>query len=578
MTEKELIEREELLEDILDALEDGDYEETEDLADEAIEAFPQEAFGYYYMAEALFFQADLEDAVHYYGLAVERAGDNPDYKARLALMHSKLGEEEKAKQIYKNIVDQHDSHTASLVALGVYASNDGKAEEALEYLNRAIEAQDDYEDAYRVRAIIHNTLGDYDAALQDVEKALEKSPNDTQLWLQKIKLLDNADQTEATIKAFDTWIALAPEESNRHHAQATYLAQQDHFEQAEAAFSKAIDYQIYGDYAALASILGRAWARLHQHKIETALTDFERVVELEPKTAAAYLGIADARYEQGELQAALDYLDIGLDAVLDEPWELLNKKGVLLTKANKLDAAQAAFEEILNYDEEAQAEGYFSLGKLYQVKGDLQTAFEHWRKASDIFHLEADQAIELYCSEFLERELREKEVALLGDMQENFEENRQSPILKGLFGTYWTVDWRATLGNNKMLKDMPAEFEKPFKATLNKLCLTLTAEGFLMVNPGQDSVRVVYAIQQEDKSQVVIEGVPLNGTMKRTFTLTPKGEQLLMKGFGDEDADIAIYLKATNTSTLASPIKQAFRKLEGGGDLSFLGAGFKLPK
>ena len=38
MTEKELIEREELLEDILDALEDGDYEETEDLADEAIES------------------------------------------------------------------------------------------------------------------------------------------------------------------------------------------------------------------------------------------------------------------------------------------------------------------------------------------------------------------------------------------------------------------------------------------------------------------------------------------------------------------------------------------------------------
>ncbi len=37
MINKDLLEREELLEDILDALEDGDYEEAEDLADEAIE-------------------------------------------------------------------------------------------------------------------------------------------------------------------------------------------------------------------------------------------------------------------------------------------------------------------------------------------------------------------------------------------------------------------------------------------------------------------------------------------------------------------------------------------------------------
>lgn len=577
MTEKELIEREELLEDILDALEDGDYEETEDLADEAIEAFPQEAFGYYYMAEALFFQADLEDAVHYYGLAIERAADNPDYKARLALMHSKLGEEEKAKQIYKTIVDQHDQHTASLVALGVYASNDGQAEEALAYLDRAIESQEDYDDAYRVRAIIHNTLGDYEAALQDLEKALEKAPHDSQLWLQKIKLLDNSNKEEETIKAFEAWIALDPEASNRHHAHASYLAQQDHFAAAEEAYSKAIEHQIYGDYAALASILGRGEARLHQQKLEEALEDFSRVVELEPKTVEAYLGMADAHYALGALEAALQYLDIGLDAVLEEQWVLLNKKGVLLTKSSQLDAAQLIFEEMLQYEEEAQAEGHFSLGKLHQAKGNLQKAFEHWRKASDIFHIEADQAIELYCSEFLEKELRDKEVALLGDMQENFQENRQSPLLKNLFGQYWTVDWKATLTNNKLLKDMPTEFEKPFKSTLEKLCLTLTPEGFLLANPGQESVRLVYSIEQESKQQVVIEGVPLNGTMRRSFTLIPKGEQLVMKGFGDEEADVDIYFQKTASSSLSSAVKQAFRKLEVAGDLSYLGVGFKMP-
>ncbi|MFK7798623.1 MAG: tetratricopeptide repeat protein [Aureispira sp.] len=576
MTEKELIEREELLEDILDALEDGDYEETEDLADEAIKAFPQEAFGYYYMAEALFFQVELDEAIYYYGLAVERAEDNPDYKARLALMHSKIGEEEKAKQIYKAVISQHDKHTASLVALGVYASNDGQAEEALEYLNRAVAAQADYEDAYRVRAIIHNTLGNYEDALQDLERALEQNPNDSQLWLQKIKLLDNVNLFAEAAQAFEDWIALAPTESSRYYAQAAYLTQLSHFEAAEAAYSKSIEYQQYGDYAALEAILGRGQARLNEQKLEGAIEDFDRVIQLEPKRKDAYIGLADARYKQGDLETALNYLDIGLSAVIDEPWALLNKKGQLLVKAEQHDAAQVVFEKMLAYDEDAQAEAYFSIGNLYHTKEDLENAFNNWKKASAIFHLEAEQAIDLYCSEFVERELRQKEVALLEDMQENFRENKQSPILQTLFGQYWTVDWRSTLANNAMLKDMPTEFEKPFKSTLLKICFVLTPEGLLMVNPGQDSVRLVYAIQKEDKQGVAVEGVPLNGTMKRVFTFSPKGNLFAMTGFGDEDADIEVYLQSSTASNLSSAIQQELRKLAASGLLTYMGDDFKL--
>ena len=577
MTEKELIEREELLEDILDALEDGDYEETEDLADEAIRAFPQEAFGYYYMAEALFFQAELDEAIYYYGLAVERAEDNPDYKARLALMHSKIGEDEKAKQIYKSIISQHDNHTASLVALGVYASNDGQPEEALEYLDQAVAAQADYEDAYRVRAIIHSTLGNDSEALEDLERALEQNPDDSQLWLQKINLLDNIGLVARAIQAFEDWIELAPTESHRHYAHAVYLVQWNKFEAAEVAYSKSIEHQQYGDYAALDAILGRAWVHLYQEKLEDAIKDFDRVIDLEPKQKEAYIGLADARYQQGELEIALNYLDIGLSAVLDEPWALLNKKGQLLLKANQHDAAQVAFEKMLAYDEDAQAEAYFSLGNLSHAKGDLEGAYNHWKKASAIFHLEAEQVIDLYCSEFVERDLRQKEVALLEDMQENFQENKQSPILQTLFGQYWVVDWRSTLVNNAMLKDMPTEFEKPFKSTLLKICFVLTPEGLLMVNPGQDSIRLVYSIQKEDKKQVAVEGIPLNGTMNRVFTFMPKGNLFAMKGFGDEDADIEVYLQSSRASNLSSAIQQELRKLQASGQLSYMGEDFKLP-
>ena len=113
---------------------------------------------------------------------------------------------------------------------------------------------------------------------------------------------------------------------------------------------------------------------------------------MDAKTTDAYIGIAQARYKEGSVEAAVTFLDIGLGVVIEKGWMLLNKKGAILTEAGNWDQAESAFKEMLEInDEEVQAEGFFSMGKLYQAKGDLQTAYTYWKKASDIFHLEADE-------------------------------------------------------------------------------------------------------------------------------------------------------------------------------------------
>ena len=76
---------------------------------------------------------------------------------------------------------------------------------------------------------------------------------------------------------------------------------------------------------------------------------------------------------------------------------------------------------------------------------------------------------------------------------------------------------------------------------------------------------------------MAVEGIPLNGTMKRVFTFMPKGNLFAMKGFGDEDADIEVYLQASTGSNLSSVIQQELRKLEAGGQLAYMGEEFKLP-
>jgi len=576
MTEKELIEREELLEDILDALEDEDYEEAEDLADEAIEAFPQEAFGYYYVGEAMFLQGDIEDAIAYYQQAIEKASDNPDYKGRLALMYAKLNEEEKAKQIYKSILEVHGDHVDTLVAMGVYASNENALEEALAYLDRALEVAPDYDVAYRIRAIVQTSLGNYAAALEDIEKALESSADDRELWLQKINLHSMSGDAKATEQVYKDWISQEPEDASRHKSQAEFYAEQGNYQAAEAAYTEAIDKELYGDFAALNSILGRAWACLHQGNAAGAITDFSRVIKLDAKLVDSYIGMAEARLKEGSLDAAITYLDLGLGVVFENKWMLYNKKGVIHVQAENWEAAGAAFQGLLDMDdEEANAEGHFSMGKLYQAKGDLEAAFRSWRKASDIFHLEAEECIEKYCTPFLSIELKEKEEALLGDMQDAFKTNKQSTILTPIFNKFWKVDIKTTSSKNPMFAKMPAKMEKQIMGLLENICLGLDYKGVVVLNPGQDSVRMLYTIKNESGKTVVINGIPLNGNTEREFTLGLVGKHLTLKGFGDEGADVELSMESLDSENLPKKVQSELKKLADKGELDLMSDEFR---
>lgn len=576
MTEKELLEREELLEDILDALEDGDYEEAEDLADEAIEAFPGEAFGYYYVGEAMFLQGDIDDAIEYYQLAIEKASDNPDYKARLALMYAKLNEEEKAKQIYKSILELHSDHVDTLVAMGVYASNENAFEEALTYLDKALEVAADYTVAYKIRAIVHTSLGNYKEALEDVAQCLESSPDDRELWLQKINLHNLSGNPTATEEAYKDWISQDPEDADRYKNQAEFYAEAGNYKAAETAYNHAIEKEIYGDLAALNSILGRAWARLHQGNTSGAIEGFSRVIKLDAKLVDSYIGIAEARVKEGTIDAAITYLDLGLDIVLDDKWMLYNKKGVIHTQAENWEAAGVAFQCLLDMDdEEINAEGHFSMGKLYQAKGDLEAAFRSWRKASDIFHLEAEECIEKYCTPFLSTELKEKETSLISEMQEVFKTNKQSSILNPVFNKFWKVDLKKTSSKQPMFAQMPAKMEQQILGLLENICLALDYKGVVLLNPGQDSIRMLYKIKKEAGKTVVINGIPLNGSQEREFTLGIDGKHLTLRGFGDGEADIDLYLEAIETSNLSKNIKNELKKLTSNGDLDLMSDEFK---
>jgi Tfp pilus assembly protein PilF len=492
------------------------------------------------------------------------------------LMYAKLNQEEKAKQIYKAVIELNDSHVDALVALGVYALNEDKGEEALEYLNKAIGESSEYGDAYKIRAIIHSFLANNKEALLDIGKALEISNDDSELWQQKIAIYEKENNVVEASKAFKAWVELAPDQTARYAAYGEFFVENEDYKSAEDQFSFAIELEIYGEFAAINSFSNRGWARLKQGKMAEAIEDFNKVIELDAKRAEPYIGMAEARVQEGAVDAAITYLDLGVDIVLHEGWMLTNKKGAIQVGASNWEGATFSFQTLIDMeDEEVQAEGYFGMGKMHQAKGDLEAAFRAWRKASDIFHLEADECIYEFCEEFLAIELQEKENTLLVDMLDDFEENKKSKMLGNFFGKFWKADIKTTGAKNEMFAKLPDEMKRQVLGLLKNICIAVEPKGIMVLNPGFDGVRMVYAIDQESSSSVTIGGIPLNGTGKKEFTFLLNGSHMVIKGLGDEDADIALYLEPVDSSDeLEGIAKKDLKEHASHGNLEFMGEDF----
>jgi len=575
MTDKELQEREELLEDILDALEDGEYEEVEDLADEAIEAFPDEAFGYYYLGEALFFQSEIEAAIEHYQEAVNRAAYNSDYQARLALMYAKLNEEEKAIQLYKSVIELNRNHIDSLVALGVYALNNENYVEAVHYLTRAIKVDANYTQAYKVRSLANLRMGAKEEALSDIEKAIELEPNIDSLWKQKIELLILLGQNDDVETTYQAWFQLRPSDTTLYANYGAYLHGQKKLAEADAAYTKAIELEKYGEYAAFDVIMKRAWLRLEQESLEAATEDFKKLIDFDAKVTDSYAGMAAVRLKQGNKEGALTYLDLGISMSGADQWMLYAKKGAIYVEQQNWEAAAEAFNNLVETDiEYIMAEGYFCLGGMYLQKGDLELAYKAWRNAEDCFHLEASDCIEEHCQKFVAQELKEKELELLSSMKDDFEANRASEGLQPAFGHYWKVDLKLTVGKNKLLQELSKDILSKFTEVFEQICIAIEPEGFLLLNPGHSHIRMLYSIKSEKNGVVNISGIPLDGASHQAFELRSKSGYLILRGFGQKDADVDIIMQSVALNKLSSAAQNALKKLNKAGELTYMGNDF----
>ena len=126
-----------------------------------------------------------------------------------------------------------------------------------------------------------------------------------------------------------------------------------------------------------------------------------------------------------------------------------------------------------------------------------------------------------------------------------------------------------------MFAKMPAKMEKQIMGLLENICLGLDYTGVVVLTPGQDRGRMLYNIKDESGKTIVINGIPLNGSTEREFTLGVAGKNMTLKGFGDDGADIELSMASVDKGSLPKNVQSELKKLADNGDLDLMSDEFK---
>ncbi|WP_345263887.1 tetratricopeptide repeat protein [Nibrella viscosa] len=179
----------------------------------------------------------------------------------------------------------------------------GKPREAIQILNKAIEADDDNVEAFNMRGVAYFDLKEYANAQLDYEQAIKLKPNFYRPYYNRALLRTAQSDNDAALKDYSEAIRLAPDTSRSVSAEI-YLNRGQLFaaqQQTLAAlndFTKAIELNPRNALA----LYNRGNLLFQQKQLEPAVADFQRAVEADPKFGKAFygLGIAQVLLNQRE--------------------------------------------------------------------------------------------------------------------------------------------------------------------------------------------------------------------------------------------------------------------------------------
>lgn len=395
------------------------YREIADVYEAALELVPGDLDSRIRLADALANDGQLEAAAREFQVILEDDPKNVFALIGLGMVRRDLVQLAEAEELLLQALQLQPKHVLGRYTLaGVYEQMRAFERAAAEW-NKLIELPDDSAEARQRRAeywahlgFAHEQLGRLDESVEDfakareladgderfqtfyiqgllaaeqpdealraIEDALEKNPDVDRFKILKARALDSRGDHDEAVAMVLELSASAPDNERLAQGVIEIYLQQKRYAETEAFIRERLVET--PDDVNLRFQLAAALER--QKKFDEAESEFERILEMEPDSAAAlnYLGYMLADQDR-RLDESLEYVK---RAVAQDPYNgaYLDSLGWVYFKLGELELAE---KSLLKAVESLRLTGvvYDHLGDLYYRKGDREQAIEFWKKALD---------------------------------------------------------------------------------------------------------------------------------------------------------------------------------------------------
>jgi tetratricopeptide (TPR) repeat protein len=293
----------------------------------------------------------------------------------LAAQHHQAGQLQIAEQVYRQILAVDPNCADALHLLGIVASQVGRHDLAIEYINRAINLNPSEAAFHSNLATTYNALGNVTEAIGCLRRAIELQPLDAAIHYSLAQNLKAQGKLSEAIAFYRRALQLQPTLVEAHNDLGLALTAQGEYDQAVEVLHHALSLR--PTYFQAHNNLGAVFQA--QGKLDETVACCRRAVELAPNVPETHNNLGHALQSQGKPNEAIASYLRAIELKPDyaeAQWNL----GYAYQQLGQFDHAMQVFTRAIELAPDSHF-GHFGLALLLLLLGDWNEGWSEfeWR-------------------------------------------------------------------------------------------------------------------------------------------------------------------------------------------------------
>jgi len=227
---------------------------------------------------------------------------------------------------------------------------------------------------YHEIAVAYINLGEFGAALEPVDQAIELDPGHTDAIYTRGSIMEELGDPESALGDFSTLLNMGYKTSDIYNRIGWAYYQLGEIDAAQEAFDQAIDLDPEASWV----YHNRGYVKHEIGDLEGALADYLRALEIDPEYSPSIQEIGRIHYDKGLIDEALSYFEQALELDPDNPWSRIWRAIIRWEAFSDTEGALEDLEIVINSQSEIIPWAYDNRANIYQDTGQYELCISNY--------------------------------------------------------------------------------------------------------------------------------------------------------------------------------------------------------